>query len=88
MCAQDSNGENIQFRTDTCYEEQARQEETEEELRMIVESDDPPQWTRRKLANNSIRVQLQIYIWRSTSKRHVNKLRQLSLTRRLQPQRQ
>jgi hypothetical protein len=48
MCAQESNDKNIPFRTDEYYEGQARQEEiyleeTEEDLRMILESDDPPQ---------------------------------------------
>jgi hypothetical protein len=46
MCAQESNDKNIPFQTDAYYEEQARQEEiyleeTEEVLRMILESDDP-----------------------------------------------
>ena len=47
MCAQDSNDKNIPFQTDAYYEERALQEEiyleeTEEELRMILESDDLP----------------------------------------------
>ncbi|MFL6306010.1 MAG: hypothetical protein ACJ72H_20960 [Candidatus Sulfotelmatobacter sp.] len=47
MCAQDSNDKNIPFQTDAYYEERALQEEiyleeTEEELRMILEFDDPP----------------------------------------------
>ena len=48
MCAQNSDDRNSPFRTNTYYEERARQEEiyleeTEEDLRMILESDDPPQ---------------------------------------------
>jgi len=46
MCAQESNDKNIPFQADA-YEERARQEEiyleeTEEELRMVLESDDLP----------------------------------------------
>jgi len=47
MCAQESNDKNIPFQADACYEERARQEEiyleeTEEELRMVLGSDDLP----------------------------------------------
>jgi hypothetical protein len=47
LCAQAGNDKNIPFRTDAYYEGRARQEEiyleeTEEELRMILEFDDPP----------------------------------------------
>lgn len=47
MCTHERNDENIPARTDAYYEEQASQEEiyleeTEEELCMILESDDPP----------------------------------------------
>ena len=47
MCAQESNDKNIPFQVDACYEERASREEiyleeTEEELRMILESDDLP----------------------------------------------
>jgi hypothetical protein len=47
MCAQAGNDKNIPFRTDAYYEERAHQEEiyleeTEEELRMILEFDDSP----------------------------------------------
>jgi hypothetical protein len=47
MCTYDGNDKNISVGTDVYYEEQASQEEiyleeTEEELRMILESDDPP----------------------------------------------
>lgn len=43
----ESNDENIPTDTETCYEEVASQEEiyleeTEEEIRMILISDDPP----------------------------------------------
>jgi hypothetical protein len=46
MC-QESNDKNISFQEDACYEERARQEEIyleeiEEELRMVLESDDLP----------------------------------------------
>ena len=46
MFDQESDDKNIRFQTEAYYEEQARQEEiyleeTEEELRMILESDDP-----------------------------------------------
>jgi hypothetical protein len=47
MSAQESNDKDIPFRTDAYYEERARQEEIyleeiEEELRMVLESDDLP----------------------------------------------
>jgi len=47
MCTQESNNKNISFQTDAYYEAQASQEEiyleeTEEELRMVLESYDPP----------------------------------------------
>ena len=46
MC-HESNDKNISFQEDACYEELARQEEIyleeiEEELRMVLESDDLP----------------------------------------------
>jgi hypothetical protein len=46
MCTYEGNDKNISIGTDAYYEEQACQEEiyleeTEEELRMILESDDP-----------------------------------------------
>ena len=48
MCTYEGNDKNISIGTDAYYEEQASQEEiyleeTEEELRMILECDDPPQ---------------------------------------------
>ena len=47
MCTRESDDMNMSFPTDAYYEEQASQEEiyleeTEEELRIVLESDDPP----------------------------------------------
>jgi hypothetical protein len=47
ICTRERNDTNIRLQTDAYYEEQASREEiyleeTEEELRMILESDDPP----------------------------------------------
>jgi hypothetical protein len=62
MCAQDSNDKNIPFQTDAYYEERALQEEiyleeTEEELRMVLESDDLPSQQSESLDKNESTLQ-------------------------------
>src|SRR6266700_2872469 len=73
VCAQESNDKDIPFQADACYEERARQEEiyleeTEEELRMVLESDDLPSQQNESLDEEREHAAEELYA--STVGRH------------------